>query len=602
VAVLVARFSRRSFHCGCTPTHPFGNALVSETWYDAAGNTIKEEAAGSQAFTKTVYDGVGRPVRQYVGYDTDEAGYADASSVADDTLMVHKETTYDPAGNATFVLQRDRYHNATGTGELTTPSGNQPKARVTYIAQYYDPIGRPTATANYGTYGGNNLTRPSTVADRSDTVLVGSIEYNDAGEAYKSIDPAGREDRREFDDAGRVTKSIQNYQDGVVDEDYADEDVTVETTYNADGKVATLTAKNPTTGDQVTRYVYGTTLTDSAVARADLLRAEIYPDSDDTADPLGDGDDEVYDRVEFAYNRQGQPVAKKDQNGTVRQFDYDGLGRLVADKVTTVGSGVDAVVRRIARSYEVRGMVEKLTSYDATSGGSALNEVLFEYDSAALLSKEYQEHGGTKDTETLYVQYNYDQTASSGVFTKGLRPTSLRYPNARLVHATYGTSGSMADALSRIAAINADNSGSPGDALSEYTYLGLGTIVTEDYPEPDVKLDYIGDGSYNAFDRFGRVVDQKWYDYGASAVRDQYTYGYDRASNRLYRENMTAGGKDEFYGYDGINRLVAFDRGDLNAQESRNGARRASRARHTASAAATVPAVPKEALDWRAGT
>ena len=39
--------------------------------------------------------------------------------------------------------------------------------------------------------------------------------------------------------------------------------MTVETTYTADGQIATLTAKNPTTGDQVTTYVYGTTLADS---------------------------------------------------------------------------------------------------------------------------------------------------------------------------------------------------------------------------------------------------------------------------------------------------------------------------------------------------
>ena len=38
-----------------------GNALVSNTWYDAAGNTIKQQSAGSQAFTKTVYDSLGRP-------------------------------------------------------------------------------------------------------------------------------------------------------------------------------------------------------------------------------------------------------------------------------------------------------------------------------------------------------------------------------------------------------------------------------------------------------------------------------------------------------------------------------------------------------------
>jgi hypothetical protein len=50
-------------------------------------------------------------------------------------------------------------------------------------------------------------------------------------------------------------------------------------------------------------------------------------------------------------------------------------------------------------------------------------------------------------------------------------------------------------------------------------------------------------------------------------VRDQHTYRYDRASNRLYRENTTASAKDEVYSYDGVNRLATFDRGDLNANK-----------------------------------
>ncbi len=102
--------------------------------------------------------------------------------------------------------------------------------------------------------------------------------------------------------------------------------------------------------------------------------------------------------------------------------------------------------------------------------------------------------------------------------------------------------------------------------LAQYSYLGLGTIVIEDYQEPDVKLDYFGgtSGTYAGFDRFGRVVDQKWYDYGASAIRDQYTYGYDRADNRKYRENVGPSAKDELYAYDGMYQLTNFDRGDLN--------------------------------------
>ena len=161
-----------------------------------------------------VYDGLGRATDQYVGYDTDETIYADASTVVGDTLMLHKSTTYDPGSYVTFVQTKQRFHNATGTGELTTPDGAQPKARVTYVAMWYNEVGRPVASADYGTNGGSAFTRPDSAPARSDTILVSTTEYNSSGEAYKTVDPAGREDRQEFDDAGRTVKTIQNYTDG----------------------------------------------------------------------------------------------------------------------------------------------------------------------------------------------------------------------------------------------------------------------------------------------------------------------------------------------------------------------------------------------------
>ncbi len=44
-----------------------GSALVSDTWLDAAGRTIKQQSGGSDAFSKMVYDGLGRVTKQYVG-------------------------------------------------------------------------------------------------------------------------------------------------------------------------------------------------------------------------------------------------------------------------------------------------------------------------------------------------------------------------------------------------------------------------------------------------------------------------------------------------------------------------------------------------------
>jgi len=41
--------------------------------------------------------------------------------------MEQTETDFDDAGNTILVTTRQRFHNATGTGELSTPSGSQPK-------------------------------------------------------------------------------------------------------------------------------------------------------------------------------------------------------------------------------------------------------------------------------------------------------------------------------------------------------------------------------------------------------------------------------------------------------------------------------------------
>ena len=136
------------------------------------------------------------------------------------------------------------------------------------------------------------------------------------------------------------------------------------------------------------------------------------------------------------------------------------------------------------------------------------------------------------DGSTLHVDYAYDDYTGTyngitSVFTKGMRPKSVKYPNGRVVHYTYGTGG-LDDLLSRVAAIYNDNgSGSPGStAYAAYKRTGDGRIVQEAFAEPDLpegppsgKLTYIGaaSGDYSGFDpaspqglrragRLGRVV------------------------------------------------------------------------------------------------
>jgi hypothetical protein len=92
--------------------------------------------------------GWGRVTKTFVGYDTAETSYADALTVIGDTLFQQAETVYDNVGNVIQITRRRRFHDATGTGELTSPSGSQPKARVTYTATYPDAVGRTVAVAD----------------------------------------------------------------------------------------------------------------------------------------------------------------------------------------------------------------------------------------------------------------------------------------------------------------------------------------------------------------------------------------------------------------------------------------------------------------------
>jgi len=201
--------------------------------------------------------------------------------------------------------------------------------------------------------------------------------------------------------------------------------------------------------------------------------------------------------------------------------------------------------------------------------------VQFVYDDFGQLVTEYQEHGGAVNTSTsLKVQYAYEDGTDNNV-----RLTTMTYPDGRELNYDYGSSGSTGDALSRVASL-IDDDGTTH--LVDYSYLGgrlplpwlgegrgEGVFVKTDYPEPDLRYDLAmgtGNDPYDGLDRFGRIVDSRWYDYGSSADVDRIKYGHDRAGNRTYREQTvdTNSNFDEVYSYDGINRLTDFDRGTIN--------------------------------------
>ena len=350
---------------------------------------------------------------------------------------------------------------------------------------------------------------------------------------------------------------------------------TTEYRYNADGKLVELTLRNEATGDEVTRWEYGVTKADGEIASNELLRAKIYPDSDDGRDD--DGWDGVYDRVEYRYNVAGELVRQKDQNGTVQEYHYDKLGRLVADRVTEYGDGIDDAVLAIGRSYDVKGQLEKVTSYEDADMEVERDQVQFAYDGFGQVTEDYQEHEGAVDVEeSRRVSYEY---ATGGVANTA-RLKKMVY--ARTLAYDYGTAGEIDDLLDRVRSIRDDVS---GPILARYTKRGVNATVKVEYLAPQVELTYIkedgepdGDGGdqYTGLDRFNRIEDVRWINrFGETPYDvDRYQYGFDRAGNRLWRRNVVQAGQefDESYGYDGLYQLTGLERGNLNINRTAVGA------------------------------
>ena len=229
--------------------------------------------------------------------------------------------------------------------------------------------------------------------------------------------------------------------------------MTVLTAYNADGKMATLTAVNPSTGNQVTTYAYGTSLATSAIARADLLAQEICPQG-----MAGTGS------VSYAYDGQGRVISKTDQNGSLHEYLYDNLGRLGYDLVHAPVSGVDATVRSINWLYDPLGQVQTIASCNLVT---VVNEVTYQYNAFGQVITEYQEHGGAVNTSTTpCVQYEYADGSQGHI-----RPTAVVYPNGRTV--TYNYNGGSDDLANRVSFL-ADGAVSAAERRQQVPLSGTG--------------------------------------------------------------------------------------------------------------------------------
>ena len=583
-----------------------------------SAKVYKANAADYQETTYT-YDGYGRQIQvvqpsgafthtKYSDYDRVEGAYlcsdgrGPTKTLSDYTVVSQTIPSYDEVGRVWLTAHYCRHDNATASGALNHSTGSAPKARVSYIqVQWFDDMGRPHVTANYGTNGQTVIDEESDVtygtvpSVSTSDYLVTTTAFDGYGRAETFTDPGGKIRKTYYNDAGQVSYAVENFDsdealwdtDSSHPENPADHDSDVNCvtgyTYTALGQLDTTVAIDPdadgNTGDnQTTTYAYSDGDTgDCIIPRMNILVNIQYPDG-------SAGDDVV-----ITYYANGAVATREDQIGNIHTYVYDNLGRLTLDKTTTLGTGVDSGVESIGYTYDSLGRPLEITSYDsydANGGLTPLNEIKFTYaDGWGKVTKSEQDHDNDVVSGEPYVQYTYDDNdpLTSGD-AKNIRLTKVRYPSPTTAREVYyncyndsdlDTETKYHNRLNRIRSISSSATPTNGNALDDankfvqYKYAGVDMAVETEYPAVtgDLKLTCLktsGDDRYDTLDRFGRVTDQ-WWKTGSDV--DRFAYGHDYNSNRTWRENTKATDskkKDELYTYDDLNRLASVNRGDLN--------------------------------------
>jgi RHS repeat-associated protein len=570
----------------------------AETTYDRDGNviqtTVRERSHDATGTGALGTPAVGNGARvSHAGYYYDNAGRLTATVdvgtnggtwwTRPGTVPARSATTLVTSyGFAADAVQTVKLTGAPTGGTFTLTFGGQTTAAIAYNAsaaavqaavQALSSVGSGNAVVTAAPGGGWQVRFAGTLAGKwqakltasgagltggtSPSVAVATVSAGgDAGGAFAVTDPKAIVSRTYADALGRATQTVEAFTNGAITDT---SNKTVGYTYNSVG-MTSLSAALTGGGVQTTQWVYGVTQAGgNSIDSNDVVGATRHPDA--TTGAASAGQQET-----ATVNALGQTRTATDRNGSVHTLTYDVLGRVVSDAVTTLGAGVDGAVRRIGTTYDGQGNVAKVTSYDAASGGSIVNEVSRDYNGLGQLIWDVQSHSGAVTSGTPKVQYVYG--FNSGGTENQSRLSYTVYPSGYTVTSNYTGGSGLNWAISRVSSLS-DSTGT----LESYDYLGLGTVVRRAHPLPGVDLTYIKQGAeptgdagdqYAGLDRFGRVVDQRWLKTSTGAAVDRFQYGYDENSNRLFRDNLTNLASGELYGYDTLDQVASFQRGTLN--------------------------------------
>ncbi len=167
-----------------------GEALSGSS-FDPNSNLHKSTEQGRKAVIKVHFDSLDRPDITCLVAEDPATAAANTNDVSADVVIEQTHTQFNDADQAVATTNRQRFDDATGTGPLNGPHGDQPRSRDSFQAGYPDPIGRTRFQLNAGTNGGLPWQRPALCPEPSDTALVSQLFYAPDGGVHFRLDPMG---------------------------------------------------------------------------------------------------------------------------------------------------------------------------------------------------------------------------------------------------------------------------------------------------------------------------------------------------------------------------------------------------------------------------
>lgn len=526
-------------------------------------------------------------------FDYDTAWNSTLAGSGNQGVIEIAHSRFDEDGNVVEEHQFELNHTDTN-GIAIGVTGSYVRS-----SQYswYDAADRLTTTGNYGaggastgpgtwTYNATMPTRGSAPTASADDVLVTKYGYDDirSGRQNAVTDPNGVVAKTFFDDLGRRTHLVENWQTGfdptggAAGNAAADKDRITKWTYYGLGQVATLTARNDGAPDQVTKYFYMDNYDVSLVTNV------IYPDSVETT-PVLPFQPPGFDQVRRNYNLDGSASYFTDQRGVIHEYAYNNRRQLEVDKVinipsTVYGGGGEAdAVKTISRVYDDFGRLTHVTSHgnvtsDPLNVADVENQIQYVFGTHGKVASIHQAHGGVVSIGTSpSVSIGIDTTATSGILDSALRVSLIGYPDIGYSNPQYngvGGTTTIDDRLHRPyfmgMAVGATFGGGYGGNSFDYRYNGVSRVarIGAKYSSTTVvdRSAASATGNYDSWDRFGRTLSHTWKN-GSGVVLDQTNYRYDSAGNRLSRDVVAAtnDNHDQLYAYDGLHRLKNYDQG-----------------------------------------